>query len=662
MQKNETKTAAAVRRLLTLVWCGSIVLSHVVLPPLASAEGAANREMSNSESKNSPCRADFSVDLKKPDLLAAVLEDAAGKESVFAYPAGTRTALRAVSPRTAAPDYSQTPKQFPLNYFKPTKYIPAIPTVPFTADEFTKAAAAKITFGANLQPMVSIRKHRKIDNVDSYENVKVPLGKFVEELNQYEAFLNKYGATLRDGKLNKKDPNDATVQKDLGVLFALRDRNESEPNYVRKVNPIIYNPDKFSRYEPHSPTKGQPGVLVTKTNPGNILNNPKDINLKNAAVINRRVNVQAGRNIGNGIKLRGESNYPRVMKGSTDSTGFVTVNEDSGCGGGKKGPTTIQCFESSCGSPNNHPACEAMCIGKPKNSQESKTADICPELGKQESDPACLYDGEIKPITIPAMLNGFDSTGGGNGWFGGYASLDLIAKIQQNGTQIGMNNAGIALAGIELFGSKIDLLEASNYTSFETGVDSAPQVTVKATALPGMFDVDLQTEYKKTIPGPGTMFLVGPLPISITSEFNAFVGLDKTPQPFQKLPAACNINQNGKMTMFLGPRASADVTVRAALDAFVASAGIEGQLILINDTFGGYLTTEIAPAGNTVSITPKLSYKFQHLAGKINLFVELDLLVYTKKWSIEIINFDGFVEQETLSPKTYTLSAKKKKA
>ena len=60
-----------------------------------------------------------------------------------------------------------------------------------------------------------------------------------------------------------------------------------------------------------------------------------------------------------------------------------------------------------------------------------------------------------------------------------------------------------------------------------------------------------------------------------------------------------------------------------------------------------------------------MKYRLDHLHGHIYLFVEVDLLVTTKRWEIEILNLDsglgthGLTETAPFTTETYRAVTKK---
>jgi hypothetical protein len=54
------------------------------------------------------------------------------------------------------------------------------------------------------------------------------------------------------------------------------------------------------------------------------------------------------------------------------------------------------------------------------------------------------------------------------------------------------------------------------------------------------------------------------------------------------------------------------------------------------------MDTKVTPATNTVNVAPKFGYKLNHLAGIVVMFIDVDVLVYSKRWEVELFKFDGF--------------------
>jgi hypothetical protein len=537
--------------------------------------------------------------------------------------------------------FPDTPKQIDWKYIeKVNKKAEPIPTIKFTVEDFLKAPT--VSTGSDGKPQITIHKYKRVKNVDSAEVVTVPLDQYVAELNQHEAFLNQLGVTLRDGKLNKQNPNDTQIQRDLGVLLRLRDRKEADQAWQPKVDAIWVDWNRLALYEPHSPKRRITERIIS-------INNPRDLSTR-LREINARDAVEQRAVLRNLAMVQYRTGMERL------GGRVLTFYKESGTTDCEKKLSSGVALNPWC-SKGDPPPCTNTPSG-PTSSVNNETSSPCGEGPKQADDPACMYDGVITPKTFPALVTTFDSASGGKNWFGTYASFDLIAHLKQDGTPyVEISNVGKARAGLLILGSQIDLLNASNYTNYNTKMQQ-PDVQRTATAL----GQDITTTpVSKTIPGPGTTLVITPLPpIMISSEFKASVKLaDDDKAQFQAVPTACQ-GGSGKVRMFLGPRMTASVEIVAKLEALVASAGIKGVLTLADDTFGESLTTEVLPASNRVNITPALEYKYKHLAGAIYLFLKLDMAFYTKEWSVEIIDFDGFHGDNTVSPKTYTFSAKKK--
>ena len=74
----------------------------------------------------------------------------------------------------------------------------------------------------------------------------------------------------------------------------------------------------------------------------------------------------------------------------------------------------------------------------------------------------------------------------------------------------------------------------------------------------------------------------------------------------------------------------------------MASAGVEAKLDLVDVNFTSKLFTTVNPNINEVKVNPSLDFDGKMLKGHIDLFVEVDVLLYSKKWSVELFSFGGW--------------------
>lgn len=549
-------------------------------------------------------------------------------------------------------------KTFEPRYFAATnsKLVP-LPTIPFTADEFTKFAPERIVPAGGGVPQVKVRRLIK----NKYVLVNVPLDKYVAEVNQYEVFLNKMGYSLRDGKLNKSNPNDTQVQSDLGAILKLRDRKDVESDFNKPLDEMILNPNPFSIFEPYNPKVRDGGAI--RVNPGDA-RRYQTSEKQSPMVIAGGKPVEGNISLDTDAVLKTGTRQLRVATNPT--TGFRQVLKVS------QGdlPPCVASGPSTSGGVGLNPCQDGGgCADDVKNSTGSSGssqvngATFCPGTEKTSNDPKCLFDGSMNTGTVP-VLSVNNSATGGKGWFGAFVSVVTSSKIQQDGTKLAINNLGTASAGVTVLGFDQKVLTAESQAQYQSGANPDHSSSSKLFAHTLAGPIPLTSEKEFNFQFFQVVFMAGPVPITISSGLHLFVGLDKQPQPFTAPPLACASTGAGELNMFLGGKVNAELWLEAAVDAIVASAGLDARLILVNDSFGASLKTKITPGTNTVEVTPSMTLKMQHLAGKISLFVELDLLVYSKRWSLTIFESDGIGSQELIAypktPKTYVLASKKK--
>jgi hypothetical protein len=617
-------------------------------------------------------------------------------------PAASTTSSLNTSPLTPLPIPTPFPPAdknvFPANYFDPIKDLDPIPTRPFRKEEFINLAPDRITKGADGKQWVSIRRRKPLSNKpDDYEQVKVPLNRYVEELNEYEEFLNKLGYSLRDGQL--ANPAGRRVESNMGDVLMLRPREE-----VLTDKPKCDLPDCWPEFYAYDPNP----FHINYTGDLSVLNferlrvNPADIrgfrrapsgsrSARGAAQSGMLVPVRVQSTLSadtastsyqrcGGVRVRlvplgrnPATGAPRFMMmsfiGDLFDFGVKTFNFDIlinaslgylGCAAGKElGLKIPGCPESG-----------ERGSASPTSSEEStKPPDT---LRKTEADPKCLYsaDGEMLVSQTP-MFKADASASDGFGWFAAYGGIvfNLEGRMvaDQTHPQLGINHWGQTTLSITVLGLNFKLAEYTKQTSYESQTNpkfSTPPSKFVA-ILPIIGEVPIEANFHKQIDGPRATFMVGPVPITVESgvEFNAGE-INETPNLAQP-PLACGESGTGRLELQLGAEAEAKVSLRAKIDAIVASVGIEGSLILMDDRFGGRMVTEIIPDANEIKVTPSVTYDLKHLAGQLRLFVELDLLVYDKKWSVLILDNIGGIDppSKTFPPKPWTATyfSKKKK-
>jgi hypothetical protein len=148
-------------------------------------------------------------------------------------------------------------------------------------------------------------------------------------------------------------------------------------------------------------------------------------------------------------------------------------------------------------------------------------------------------------------------------------------------------------------------------------------------------------QFVQDIPGPQAIFPIGPVPVTITSalHFEFSAGKPDFTFPGKLNPSNCNVSDT--LNVGVGLHLNSYIKLNAFVDAFVARVGVEGQLILADDYLGVGVQSIITPAKNEVLVKPGLQYRLKHLAGKLFLYAEIDVLVYSKRFEVQIFDFDS---------------------
>jgi hypothetical protein len=248
-----------------------------------------------------------------------------------------------------------------------------------------------------------------------------------------------------------------------------------------------------------------------------------------------------------------------------------------------------------------------------------------------------------------------------NGWFAAYA-CSLFSSNNQYTPKTGflVDDSAALDSKVTLFGMNITLLKGATTVHWQqpTGANAvapqlpAPTVTEATTSS----SLDPQSS-SQTYEGPRAVIPIGPVPLTISSSLTAGMSIGaKTPvhvTPAIKKPDA------GKDILGVGVAATAGVDVKfdAAVDAVVASAGVEGKLQLISLGLDGSITSTIDTGANTGHVDKVYQMTGNALKGTLSAFVEVDLLVYSKRWSVDLAGFDGLPLDQPIKTVSYDAKA-----
>lgn len=240
---------------------------------------------------------------------------------------------------------------------------------------------------------------------------------------------------------------------------------------------------------------------------------------------------------------------------------------------------------------------------------------------------------------------------GSNGFFDATACLTFESKNRyapDPGFDI-QNQAGMQ-ASATLFGLSFNLIDGTNtshwvqpYSSTGSVVMQSPQNSSSLEAQSKSFNVD----------GPKAIFPLGPIPLTISSAATANFVVGAPNYIFNPIPLKQGVDGTGRVGAGVQVNSSVMVSMSAALDALILSAGIEGQLNLLGAKISGDILSRVNPKANELWVDKSYSAQGKALASKIFAFVEVDLVVYTERYDIEIASFDGLDANTPLTTKSW---------
>jgi hypothetical protein len=245
----------------------------------------------------------------------------------------------------------------------------------------------------------------------------------------------------------------------------------------------------------------------------------------------------------------------------------------------------------------------------------------------------------------------------GNGWFDGSISAQLSSTNCGDNGKLSLSNGESLNLDLKIFGVEIPVIDAGVEASYENG---NPQQDSHFNFLGNEIQ---PLNFSQDIAGPGAVIpIIEPFNIVISS--NLHFGLDAGPQFTSPAIAPPDPSKSGTLGAGVGLTVNSSISLEAKLDVFVASAGVDAQLVLVNDSLTVGVDSLISPAANTIKVTPSVKYNLDHLHGHIYLFVEVDVLFAKKRWEIEILNLPSGlaksgVETFFKTPKTYRAVSKK---
>ena len=262
-----------------------------------------------------------------------------------------------------------------------------------------------------------------------------------------------------------------------------------------------------------------------------------------------------------------------------------------------------------------------------------------------------FFDGVLK-YNVPGIKDCLIDYSG-NVWFGASACVRFSTfnnYSKDKGFDL-MNEAGLGIGGT-IFGIDFQIIDGDASAAWKQG---DPAQTPSASVNDVITNSTLPNEKdERTYDGPGATFAIGPVPISITSRLTTMLSVGVPKTSLVKPPFDPGVAGQGHLNLGVGAEARFGVGFDADIDLLIAKAGVSGTLNLLDVTVGGNLNTTIDPLANQIVVDKNYGMDGTALSGELDAFVELDLLVYSKRWSVEIVSWDGLVEHFPVLDTQYT--------
>lgn len=266
---------------------------------------------------------------------------------------------------------------------------------------------------------------------------------------------------------------------------------------------------------------------------------------------------------------------------------------------------------------------------------------------------ACLNDGSFALAMAP--WKGCITTGGSlNNWFGGASCVSIASNNTGNNGVMAFENTMDMGASMTIFGLDMDLLgvHASASSSTEKGpLQPPPSVSGLVATVGG------GTTCCEPIAGPSIYVPIGPTGLLVTSALQMDLNAGDMKTAATTTPTGCApgpvtvASIDGKAT------AQAKAQFEASMTVLIASAGIGGEITLVGGELAGDIATTADMGNNLVTVQPRIQFVSDIGSGEVYVFVEVDMLVYSKRWSLTLAEWEAYKTKQVFPHDVGTVRA-----
>jgi hypothetical protein len=478
---------------------------------------------------------------------------------------------------------------------------------------------------------------------------KVPAGKFYDQLNDLEKYLNERGQTLRDKnqkiQVARIPVNEALLRQQSERIGRVhRPLSPNEIQQRAKLRLLYLDGLQRAKAIHKAPLKS--GTIQRIHKPlSTLASTNKDCNGKPVSskekhfcgaecLVAAYVYKSAAKNGINLCQKDGKTVYGCGKLWCTPtSDGALGVNRDCK---GNPAPATKKyvCNVLEC-------LATAALIGAAANAQPEAInfcADVALDIYCNEKPMCRVAD---KPLQPQVFKKDWNYSKGDPSWFAAWFRGEFTLEGKRNEVSARVTGS----AGAHIIGIPVEVLSLdAKYIGTNSTADSSLRLTVMGYDVinqPGGPEIEIEKTHSKTFEfGTGFTFWAGPVPLTVGVGLRGEVGF--------RYSAHLNpLHVNGEFTPFMSSSVYAQGEVGGTIDLWLcevgAGGGVRATLTLLDDEL-----TIAAHAGVTQQgVNATLTYGFEAvnqmtlMSGDVSVYAHINYCVGSKEVSWSIFSFEG---------------------
>lgn len=233
------------------------------------------------------------------------------------------------------------------------------------------------------------------------------------------------------------------------------------------------------------------------------------------------------------------------------------------------------------------------------------------------------------PAQPHSLTASYNQTWGSTSLFAAY----INANMENYGSRLERRSLIGFEAGGHVFSNKVALVDFDSMLRRGTGASHSKLMVLGKvkweSSTPALSkNLRYQEEFSKR-----QRFWIGPLPVSVGGAVGGAIGANLA------ITSPNDLTITGSATPYIDSYGKAD----AAIDVWLARAGVEGQVRIIKDSVPTTLTLSYNPSAYSLNTRLTVQNELKSLDGKVSVYAKIrKLWGGWKKWSKTIFSWDGF--------------------